>query len=360
MAKNNPEIQFSVQHPSLITEENAKAWYRYLAPKLTELVTPESMNTPEFQAILAEVAEEEKRAHLKEQHKSHCAQLPRPKINYIPEGDMHDMEVEYTTLIQEQIHFAPADRDEYLKQLFLLERWGRKSVPQIMELNRPDAAYAIALTLCRNLPEFLQNEELQAYHATVKPRLRKIIHTAYEQLSKSTALLNDKSKRNFTYRFIQEQAPQYKDFRGLPKQIQALLPAKKNTIIPINDKYEKKFFSVDYTIFGFNKLWMDMLKETGRLCGMLREEKYQKASMLYMQLVKSYCKHHTEDQYFMNIDFLFDPDEILSSTTAYFNEFILDGKIPEETMNFLRQAWKEIQSMESYKVDGIPTEDLLV
>lgn len=244
MSHPHPFIQFNVQHKNsveihsihptlLITPENAEAWYRYLAPKLEALITPEAMNTPEFQAILSEIAEEENRATLKTQHKTHCAHIPHPKISYIPEGDDAELVDEYSTLIQGQIRFVPNDRDEYLKQLLLLERWGRKSIPQITEQNRPDATYAIALTLCRNLPEFLQNADLQPYHATVKPRLRKLIYTAFEDLAKSASLLVDNEKKQLSaHRLIREQAQQYNDFRGLPKKILALLPTGNNTVIP--------------------------------------------------------------------------------------------------------------------------------
>lgn len=45
----------------------------------------------------------------------------------------------------QEVNFEPRDNDEFMSQLRLLERWHKKSIPQILEKNRPDAAYAIAM-----------------------------------------------------------------------------------------------------------------------------------------------------------------------------------------------------------------------
>lgn len=54
--------------------------------------------------------------------------------------------------MMQEVSFVPRDNDDFMAQLRLLERWHKKSIPQILEKNRPDAAYAIAMTLCKHIP----------------------------------------------------------------------------------------------------------------------------------------------------------------------------------------------------------------
>jgi hypothetical protein len=350
---------YSVPYASPITEENAEAWHRYLLPKLKELITPETLNTPEFQAILTQIEEEKKKAVLKEQRQTHCRHIPHPKISYIPEGDEEEYEYAYDTFIQQQIDFTPNDREEYLKQLLLIERWGRKSIPQIMELNRPDAAYAIAVTLCQDLPIFLLRSELQEYHDTVRPRLRKLIYSAFEWLVKTVKAWGDGEKIVYVYSFIEDEAPIYREFRGLPKKLLALLTIQGESVIPTNEEYEKKYFSTNYIKNGFSKLWYGILEETCIITQLLESGEMQKATLLFMQLLKSYCTHYIQDEYSMYLDFIYDPNELLSSQISIFNNYIKEESFPEETKDFLRKAWREIQMTKAYR-DGVPTEDLEV
>ena len=77
--------------------------------------------------------------------------MERPRINYIPKGLSVDYEEEYSKYLMQEVSFEPRDNDDFMALLRLLERWHKKSIPQILEKNRPDAAYAIAMTLCKNI-----------------------------------------------------------------------------------------------------------------------------------------------------------------------------------------------------------------
>ena len=88
------------------------------------------------------------------------ASMEKPKIAYIPKGLTVDYEKEYGRLIRQEVTFVPTVEDDFLYQLRFLERWYKKSVPQLIELGRPDAAYAVAVELCRQLPDFVFRRDI--------------------------------------------------------------------------------------------------------------------------------------------------------------------------------------------------------
>lgn len=77
------------------------------------------------------------------------AKVERPRINYIPKVQSVDYEEEYSKYLMQEVSFEPRDNDGFMALLRLLERCHKKSIPQILEKNRPDAAYAIAMALCK-------------------------------------------------------------------------------------------------------------------------------------------------------------------------------------------------------------------
>ena len=74
------------------------------------------------------------------------AKMERPRINYIPKGLSVDYEEEYSKYLMQEVSFEPRDNDDFTALLRLLGRWHKKSIPQILEKNRPDAAYAICFS----------------------------------------------------------------------------------------------------------------------------------------------------------------------------------------------------------------------
>ncbi|RGN78186.1 hypothetical protein [Segatella copri] len=106
------------------------------------------MNTSEFRDIELQIREEKllrikwdeqrKRSMVKQRYR---AKMERPRINYIPKGLSVDYEEEYSKYLMQEVSFEPRDNDDFMAQLRLLERWHKKSIPQILAKNRPDAAY---------------------------------------------------------------------------------------------------------------------------------------------------------------------------------------------------------------------------
>lgn len=159
---------YGEQCPPFVTEENKEAWRRYLTKVIKKHLKAEVMNTSEFREIetmvnyekLVRIKNDERRQRMMERQR-YWAKMERPRINYIPKGLSVDYEEEYSKYLMQEVSFEPRDNDDFTAQLRLLERWHKKSIPQILEKNRPDAAYAIAMTLCKHIPLLINRDDIQ-------------------------------------------------------------------------------------------------------------------------------------------------------------------------------------------------------
>ena len=87
-----------------------------------------------------------------------------------------DYEEEYSKYLMQEVSFEPRDNDDFMAQLRLLERWHKKSIPQILEKKRPDAAYAIAMTLYKHIPLLINRDDIQEMIGENKKRNGKLIN----------------------------------------------------------------------------------------------------------------------------------------------------------------------------------------
>ena len=178
---------YGEQCPSFVTEENKEAWRRYLKKVIKKHLKEEVMNTSEFRDIELQIKEEkllrikwdEKRKWSMEKQR-YRAKMERPRINYIPKGLSVNYEEEYSKYLMQEVCFEPRDNDDFKVLLRLLERWYKKSIPQILEKNRPDAAYAIAMTLCKHIPLLINRDDIQELVGEYKRRIGKLIFDSYQ------------------------------------------------------------------------------------------------------------------------------------------------------------------------------------
>lgn len=56
------------------------------------------------------------------------------------------------------VEFTPTCQEDFLYQRRLIERWHKKSVPQLIAMGRPDAAYGVSMALCKAIPQFVQDD----------------------------------------------------------------------------------------------------------------------------------------------------------------------------------------------------------
>ena len=222
---------YGEQCPPFVTEENKEAWKRYLKKVIKKHLKAEVMNTPEFRDIELQIREEkllrikwdEKRKRSMEKQR-YRAKMERPRINYIPKGLTVDYEAEYSKYLMQEVTFVPKDNDDFMAQLRLLERWHKKSIPQILEKNRPDAAYAIAMTLCKHIPLLINRDDIQELVGEYKRRIGKLIFDSYHALVETVKAWNNEEKRQEVCRFIAENAGQYLHYRGMKKRLMDLMP----------------------------------------------------------------------------------------------------------------------------------------
>lgn len=159
---------YGEQCPPFVTEENKEAWRRYLKKVIKKHLKAEVMNTPEFREIetmvnyekLVRIKNDEQRKRMMEKQQ-YRAKMERPRINYIPKGLSVDYEEVYSKYLMQEVGFEPRDNDDFTALLRLLERWHKKPIPQILAKNRPDAAYAIAMALCKHIPLLINRDDIQ-------------------------------------------------------------------------------------------------------------------------------------------------------------------------------------------------------
>ena len=193
---------YGEQCPSFVTEENKEVWRRYLEKVIKKYLKAEVMNTPEFREIetmvnyekLARIKSDEKRKRSMEKQR-YRAKMERPRINYIPKGLSVDYEEEYSKYLMQEVSFVPRDNDDFMALLRLLERWHKKSIPQILEKNRPDAAYAIAITLCKHIPLLINRDDIQELVGRIQKTYRQ---TDIRQLSSPGRNCQDMEPRGET------------------------------------------------------------------------------------------------------------------------------------------------------------------
>ena len=176
----------------------------------------EVMNSPEFREIetmvnyekLVRIKNDERRKRMMERQR-YWARMERPRINYIPKGLSVDYEEEYSKYLMQEVSFEPRDNDDFMALLRLLERWHKKSIPQILEKNRPDAAYAIAMTLCKHIPLLINRDDIQDLVGEYKRRIGKLLFDSYQALVVAVKIWNHEEKRQEVCRYIKEIAERF-------------------------------------------------------------------------------------------------------------------------------------------------------
>ena len=379
----------------VITPETEEAWKRYLAKKMQEVLKPETMETEGFKAVLKEMEAEKaqmERARIamenSRERNRRCSVMTRPRVNFIPPGLHVDYEEAYDVFLKQEVRFVPTDHEDFLVQLRLIERWSKKSIPQILELKRPDAAYAIALAVCRSLPIFVYREDLQVHVQPLKTRIKKLIVVAFESLKESVERWNNEEKRLEMNALIQEQSTKYSNFRGLEKTLMALQLAspiegepiaiqrepsaeekdmerrrqrdillaerrriqeekEARSVIPLNADYERRIFDGSY--IGPDGVLLDTLLENEKdaIQRVLDDGHPMQAALQAMQLIKSLCRHYISESHWDYYDDWYSPDFTVKDLLKLFQDRYAKNSLPVDVVEYLRTAWKEIQEEES-------------
>lgn len=388
--------------PDCVNESNWRAWRQYLSRLISKHLCADTMQTKEFKEELEAVRknEEERLAHQKKQdevaevrRRRSC--MERPKIDYVPKGLYIDLEEAYSKYFQQVVTFFPDDKDDFMYMLRLLERWEKKSIPAVLAKGRPDAAYAIAMGLCEHLPLLIYRDDIRDYLNEYKLRIGKLIYASFAALVDSVAVWNNEEKREEVFTYIFTHLSRFDDFKRVQNNIQMLAPSKKfsgepvkieremndeeeraareaerrrrekerqmleaekeaKSSIPLNKDYEQKIFNRRNVDWDCYCIWQLMLEENKNIEKLLAVGEYQAAALMFLQLTKSMCRHFVIDRHWEYFDDMYSPEYAIRDLTEEFEKLAKEGKLPKDVNDYLHEAWKEIEGMESCTDYGVP------
>ena len=370
--------------------------------KIRELMKPETMDLPEFKEYMAKVQEEKRKREEynrreKELRIKHAderrrrSSMERPKITYIPRGLTVDYTEEYGRLLKQEVEFTPTCQEDFLYQRRLIERWYKKSVPQLIAMGRPDAAYGVSMALCRAIPQFVFRKDIKTMLDTQKPQLRKLVVGAFEGLVESVKAWNNETERRKVCDFLHTEAKRYKEWRGMTQTLVALVPSaafegepktviremsetevyqerlrkqeekrrmeaekEARSIIPLNLDYETRIFNRRNISWDCDQIWHLMLEENKRIERLAEQGDYQEAALRFMQMTKSMCRHFVEDEHYNYFDDMYSPEYAIDDLINLFVGLDKDGKLPIDTKEYLDKAWLEIKETACYQDYGLP------
>lgn len=388
--------------PDCVNEDNVEAWRCYVSSKISELMTDETMQEPEFQKILEQVKEEKRRREeydrrekkLRIKHadeRRRRSSMERPKITYIPKGLTVDYTEEYGRLLKQEVEFTPTCQEDFLYQRRLIERWYKKSVLQLIAMGRPDAAYGVSMALCKAIPQFVFREDIKTMLDTQRPQLRKLIIGAFEGLVESVKAWNNETERRKVCDFLSMEAKRYKAWRGMTQTLIAMVPStafegepmavtremsetevyqerlrkqeekrhmeaekEARSIIPLNPDYETRIFNRRNIGWDCDQIWHLMLEENKRIERIAEQGDYQEAALRFMQMTKSMCRHFVEDEHYNYFDDMYSPEYAIDDLINLFVGLDKDDKLPVETKEYLEKAWQEIKETACYQDYGLP------
>ena len=385
-----------------VTDENREAWQRFVENKIRELMKPETMDLPEFNEYLAKVQEEKRKREEYERREKELrirhaderqrrSSMERPKITYIPKGLTVDYTEEYGRLLKQEVEFTPTCQEDFLYQRRLIERWYKKSVPQLIAMGRPDAAYGVSMALCKAIPQFVFREDIKTMLDTQKPQLRKLVVGAFEGLVESVKAWNNETERRKVCDFLHTEAIRYKGWRGMMQTLIAMVPSaafegepkaviremnetevyqerlrkleekrrieaekEARSLIPLNPDYETRIFNSRNIGWDCDQIWHLMLEENKRIERLAEQGDYQEAALRFMQMTKSMCRHFVEDEHYNYFDDMYSPEYAIDDLIDLFVGLDKDGKLPIETKEYLGKAWLEIKDTECFQNYGLP------
>ena len=385
-----------------VTDENREAWQRFVENKIRELMKPETMDLPEFNEYLAKVQEEKRKREEYERREKELrirhaderrrrSSMERPKITYIPKGLTVDYTEEYGRLLKQEVEFTPTCQEDFLYQRRLIERWYKKSVPQLIAMGRSDAAYGVSMALCKAIPQFVFREDIKTMLDTQKPQLRKLVVGAFEGLVESVKAWNNETERRKVCDFLHTEAIRYKGWRGMMQTLIAMVPSaafegepkaviremseaevyqerlrkqeekrrmeaekEARSIIPLNPDYETRIFNRRNISWDCDQIWHLMLEENKGIERLAEQGDYQEAALRFMQMTKSMCRHFVEDEHYNYFDDMYSPEYAIDDLIDLFAGLDKAGKLPVETTEYLEKAWQEIKETECYQDYGLP------
>ena len=139
--------------------------------------------------------------------------------------------------------------------------------------------------------------------------------------------------------------------RKLKREEQQKLEAEKEarSVIPLNEDYETRIFASSNVGWDCDLISYLMHDENERIKALANRGEYQEAALRFMQLAKSMCRHFISDEHYCYFDDLYSPEYAIDYLVDFFNELANEGKLPDETKEYLKKAWQEIMETECHQ-----------
>ena len=405
------EYVWGMDCPDCVNEGNVKIWNSFLLNKISELLCADSMQTEDYQEALRAVCKEEEERLVRERRLARVEEvrqrrrcMVRTKIDFVPKGLTVDLEAAYANYIQQVVTFMPEDKDDFLYMLRLLERWEKKSIPAVLAKGRPDAAYAIAIGLCRHVESFLMRNDISEYLTVYRLRIGRFVYACFAALVNSVFAWHNEEKRVYVFNFINSHLSRYDGLKWVQNKIRVLAPNDKivgepvrivremnddearaareverlseekkrllleaekeaKSLIPLNRDFEERIFNYKNIDEDCSKIASLMWNEKAVIDGFIADGNYQEAALKFLQLTKSMCRHFMMDCHWDFYDDLYSPEYVVDSIVDVFENLVKQGKLPENVKTYIHEAWKEIKDMECctdycllYKVGSVDSE----
>lgn len=392
------DMSMALENNPLVTEENVEVRANYLKERLPGLINKTAMESDAFRQVEEKVKSRYKEEqHWKEREKvaKHRNELRKiPKFGYIPAGLTVDYNEWYGYYITSAIEWTPNDSDDFLYQVRTLEKMMTKNIDKCLEANRPDAAYTEASLLCQHLPSWKARKELGTYFNQYASRLRKLVKTTYNAMVDSAVAWNNQSALSEATEIIKAHSTLYTDWELTPTALQSLIPdtaltggpvhidripskaeqaeirreqlrkereaklkamqeAEKHSLIPLNKDIEQ-LFAPDHIDWECTRIGHDIYDWVGKEMKLqLAIGDSHAALLLFLQTVKSMCRHFISDEHWCYFDDIYDPDDSCDLLLNIIKSAQAAGLIPQSDLDFLHEAWKEIEAMEAHWNYGI-------
>ena len=392
----------TLDNNELVTEDNVEVWSRYLEGKIASLVTPEAMQSDEYQQIAERFRVEEERnakwqagAAERAKREKHRKQLRRTNtLGFIPDGLTVDYVEEYGRYVENAIQWNPEDSDDFLYQLRSLERMAVKCAARCMENRRPDAAWEQTYAVCLGIPKWKSRKDLQVYFNQYKPRLRKFVKSMYTSLVDAAIAWNHAEKLAETNRLVVMQAKEYVDWgmaekkmlelqrsitiSGKPIEVErtpsrmeqyqitqeklrkeaeerrkAEEEAERNSLIPVNRSLEKALFIDRSLNWECSFIGYGIDEQGKQVDALLDAGMTHDAIVLFLQIVKYMCKHFISEEHWCMFDDVYDPDYSCELILGSLNKAAHAGNLSTSDKEYFHKAWEEIQAMEACQQYGI-------
>ena len=138
-----------------------------------------------------------------------------------------------------------------------------------------------------------------------------------------------------------------KDFSALEEQRKAEEEAERKSLIPLNQYLEQTVFTRAHVDWECTTIGREVYALDREVKKNIDRGQSHEALLLFLQIVKSMCRHFISDEHWGMFDDVYDPDYSCMRMVDTLNNAYRSGKFTQADLDFFHEAWKEIEQMEA-------------